>query len=400
MVAAPQESGETIVREMLQRVRSNNWESATLASVIRAGRVAFEPEFRSRANLERLREFYVREIEASTSRVFLGAFMSIYLSSYEPGSRHSESLAAALEVSHNRLGGRWQGLLSKVPYLLDSRNASRKIGSAMCKMDNPWYGLQAMGFHDPHAQGVLDCAHLAYVDGVSSALRREPDVQRMLDWLSPPGRDARVIGAKEAISALLRPWISEEPESGVRDHLVKGLVSSYGDPRVRRGGIWPQVHSDCRDVLLRWLTGENIRFFLDVVSEVETSHMWQPRREFWWGLYEGGRIDAAWVAFSPNAAYTARHLARQPDHLAYGEQTAGGSRKHTSLLILKIGNCIVVEGSHNYKVHVFKDSNRNAPRLFQKRYNCEEIRLAPGSKAQAHQGHWERRVRELIEYCY
>ena len=78
--------------------------------------------------------------------------------------------------------------------------------------------------------------------------------------------------------------------------------------------------------------------------------------------------------------------AEKPGHLAYGEQTAGGSRLHTSLLILKIGNCIVVEGSHNYKVHVFRDSDRRAPRLFEKKYDCERIRLAPGHREQAHLG--------------
>lgn len=58
------------------------------------------------------------------------------------------------------------------------------------------------------------------------------------------------------------------------------------------------VPSEHLAILMRWLTGENIRFFLDVVSAVETSHMWEPRRKFWLSLYNQERIDAAWVAFS------------------------------------------------------------------------------------------------------
>ena len=392
---------ELIVREMLRRVQWDDWETATLASVTRAGRVAFEADFRARRDLRRLRDFYVREAEASTSQAFLGALMSIYLGSYEPGGRHTRDLAAALDYSRDRLGRRWSGLLQNVQFLLDPRNAARRLGAAMCQMDEPWSGLVRLGFHDPHASGLLYHAHLAYVDGMEPALRTESGVLRMLGWLAPIGRQARLTGAKEAIEALLRPWKSREPPSNIRDHLIEGLVASYGDPRVRRGGVWPQVHSDCRDALLRWLTGANIQFFLDVVSEVETSHMWQPRREFWWDLYERGRIDAAWVAFSPNAARTARKLAQgaeKPGHLAYGEQTAGGSRRQTSLLILKIGNCIVVEGSHSYKVHVFRDSDRRAPRLFERQYDCERIRLAPGHREQAHHVGWQQRVRELIGY--
>ncbi|MDE0659248.1 MAG: EH signature domain-containing protein [Gammaproteobacteria bacterium] len=386
---------------MLRRVQRKDWETATLASVTRAGRVAFEAEFRERRDLWELRDFYLREAEASTSQAFLGALMSIYLGSYEPGGRHTRDLASALDESRDRLGRRWSGLLQNVHFLFDPRNAAGRLGTEMCKMNDPYGGLTSLGFHDPHASGLLYHAHLAYVDGMGPVLRMESGVRRMLGWLSPTGGQARVTGVKEAIEALLGPWKSREPASGIRDHLIGGLVASYGDPRVRRGGVWPQVHSDCRDVLLRWLTGASIEFFLDVVSEVETSHMWQPRREFWWDLYERGRIDSAWVAFSQDAAQTAQSLGQgseEPGDLAYGEQTAGGSRRYTSLLILKIGNCIVVEGSHNYKVHVFREGDRRAPRLFEKQYDCEHIRLAPGHRAQAHHVGWEERVRELIGY--
>ena len=100
---------------------------ATLASVTRAGRVAFEAEFRERRDLRELRDFYVREAEASTSQAFLGALMSIYLGSYEPGGRHTRDLAAALDVSRDRLGRRWSALLQNVQFLFDSRNAARLV---------------------------------------------------------------------------------------------------------------------------------------------------------------------------------------------------------------------------------------------------------------------------------
>lgn len=450
VMPTPQGDRESIVQEMLRRLRQDDWEAATLASVTRAGRVAFDPEFRERRDLRQLRKFYVEEAKASTRQAFLGALMSIYLGSYEPGSRHTKDLAEALDQSRDRLGQRWSGLLRSVHYVLDARNASRWLGAEMCEMSDPWAGLVKRGFSDPHASGLLHHAHLAYVERMGSELRTEAGVRQMLGWLAPAGREARVSGAKEAIEALLRHWKSREPTGGIRDLLIEGLVASYGDPRVRRGGVWPQVHSDCRNVLVRWLTGANIQFFLDVVSQVETSHMWQPRREFWWDLYEQGRIEAAWVAFSPDAVRAVegdvaiqpvapierpkarpswrrrpavravRQLAQQPQspvvspvktampplvagvgkkpsHLAYGEQMAGGSRRHTSLLILKIGNCIVVEGSHSYAVHVFRNRNRRAPRLFERQYDCEQIRLA-SDQAVRHLGRWQERVLELIAY--
>jgi hypothetical protein len=292
-------------------------------------------------------------------------------------------------------------LLDRVPYILDARNAPERLTRAMFGMDNPFSGLVELGFRDPYAAGLMHHAHLAYVQQMRPRLRSESGVRRMLNWLTS-GREPKVNGAKEAIDALLQPWRSSEPGNAIKEMLTENLMASYGDPRVRRGGVWPQIRSDCRDVLLRWLTGANIEFFLDVVTEVETSHMWQPRREFWWDLYGKGEVDAAWVAFSPNAAATARRLTQDREKFgkfAYGQQTAAGSRSNTSLLILKIGGCIVVEGSHNYKVQVFNESDRHAPRLYQEGYDCERIRLAPGHHyQQAHIGYWQDRVRERIAY--
>ena len=398
VILAPEQDQEAIVQEMLRRIERRDWEKATLGAVIRAGRVAFEPAFR---DLRKLHDFYVKETEASTSTAFVGAMMSIYLASYEPDAPHSRDLAAALTTSRDRLGRKWSDLLERVPYLLDARRATRRIGAAMFAMDDPYSELIELGFQDPYASGLMHHAHLAYVKQMEPTLQKESGVRRMLSWLTS-GREPKANGAKEAIEALLRPWTSNEPGAAIKEMLTEELVASYGDPRVRLGGVWRQVSSDCREVLLRWLTGANIEFFLDVVTAVETSHMWQPRREFWWDLYEQGEIDAAWVAFSPNAVETAERLRQdraKTGKLEYGRQTAGGSRRTTSLLILKIGRCIVVEGSHNYMVQIFKESSPHAPRLYKNDYDCERIRLAPGHHhQQAHHWNWQDRVLEHIAY--
>jgi hypothetical protein len=146
----------------------------------------------------------------------------------------------------------------------------------------------------------------------------------------------------------------------------------------------------------RWLTGENIRFFMDVVSAVETSHMWEPRRTFWLQLHKERRIDSAWVALSDEGARRAREMAQGRPGLAFGRQTARGSRLDTCLLVLKVGSKIVVEGSHSYKVHVFREGANKTPKLYQPRYDCEEIRLIPGVDARAHNGDWQGWVRERI----
>jgi hypothetical protein len=247
----------------------------------------------------------------------------------------------------------------------------------------------------------MDHVHLAFIAKVAPRLTWREEIDRLFQWIKPDGQEARTSGATEAIAALLSPWQGEAPPADLQSHLVEGLVSLYGDPRIKRGFPWGTLDGSLLAVMMRWLTGENIRFFLDVVSAVEESHMWAPRREFWLGLHDKRMIDEAWVAFSPLGARKARELRARSDSrvgLAYGLQEAGGNRSNTSLLILRIGNCIVVEGSHSYKVHIFRGSNERAPKLFQARYDCERIRGIPGSETVPHLGNWQWRVRELIGY--
>ncbi len=251
----------------------------------------------------------------------------------------------------------------------------------------------------PHAPGLMDYAHLAFVEALRPDLRSRPALDRLFAWLKPARQTPRMTGASEAIAAVLGHWRAVNPPADLLGHITQTLVGNYGDLRVHPGGAWAGVPRDLQDVMLRWLTGENIRFFMDIVSAVEDSHMWAPRRKFWLGLHEMGRIDAAWVAFSRSGAELARRRlagSSETNKLRYGIQTAGGARAGTSLLILKAGAKIIVEGSHSYKVHIFRQTNPRAPVLYKSSYDCEEIRLTPGAEAKSHTAHWESWVLERI----
>jgi hypothetical protein len=237
-------------------------------------------------------------------------------------------------------------------------------------------------------------------------LKEKSGLDKLFNWLRPAGQQPRMSGAAEAITAILSHWKSREPSAELISHITQSLVSAYQDPRVSRGGTWSGVSDDALSVILRWLTGENIRFFLDTVTAVEDSHMWEPRRKFWLKLYEQGRIVGAWVAFSDEAErYARRSLARAGAGrtLSYGHQVAGGGRRNTSLLILDMGSKIVVEGSHNYMVHVFRKNSPMTPQLYQRTYDCEAIRLIRDHPRGFHEarvhdapGNWRNWVQEKV----
>jgi hypothetical protein len=395
----PEKDRERLVQEMRRRLEDEQWDETPMSLVTSAARALFDLQRRERPDLAGLRQFYYDEIGASTRRSFLDAMLSVYLVSYKPGTTHTRSLASALDSAWSRIGARWRQLRENIPELLDPDRAPKAVAAKMRGMEDCWRGLQALGLRTPHAPGLMDHAHLAFVQLMRPSLNRRVALEQLFGWLKPEGQQARMSGAAEAITAVLEPWLSQEPRPDEITFITETLQGLYGDPRVHGGGAWAGVPPGHLAVLMRWLTGENIRFFLDVVSAVEENHMWEPRRRFWLSLHEQKRIDAAWVAFSDSGVRHATRLLNtrsSRNTLGFGRQTAGGSRVDTSLLILKIGRKIVVEGSHSYKVHIFKESDLRAPKLYRQTYDCEAIRLIGGAEARSHIGDWQGWVRERI----
>ncbi|RVU13994.1 EH signature domain-containing protein [Methylobacterium oryzihabitans] len=396
----PERDRDALVRRMQAHLAQERWDDVTMSFVGQVGRAAFDERRRRRPDLADLRRFYLDEVRASHRPTFLGAMASVYLESFEPGAPHTRDLAQALSAVRDRLGARWRDLLAAIPEVFRPDAAPEAVAQAMMAMPSPWSGLRALGLRSPHAPGLMDFAHLAYVARLEPTLATRAGIDRLFAWLKPDGQAAaRSSGASEAIEAVLGHWTTGDPPEADLSVITQSLVGFYGDPRVQQGGAWAGVAPDRLAVIMRWLTGENIRFFLDVVSAVETSHMWEPRRRFWLKLHAQRRIDAAWVAFSPSGTdYAKRMLAATGTRgvLAYGEQRAGGSRANTSLLILKCGAKIVVEGSHNYRVHIFREGDPQAPALYRDAYDCERIRLTPGAEAKSHLGNWQGWVEERI----
>jgi hypothetical protein len=227
---------------------------------------------------------------------------------------------------------------------------------------------------NPHGPGLADHAHLAFVEALAPRLAEADHaaLATMLAWLAPGSDNLRTKDAGKAIAALLGPWRHKTPPEQFRRKLQDGLVKTYGDPRVHKGGVWGNVPDDLQAVIRRWLTGATMKAFLDIVSQVEESHMWEPRRKFWWDLYEQGRVTEAWVALSERGVQLARRMGVKE----FGHQTARGTRVNTSLLIMRIGKKIVVEGSHNYMIHVFPADHKHPPKLYRRDYDCERIRLS------------------------
>ena len=389
---------EALAVRLRDRVAEDDWQNARISFVLAAASAVFDPERRDRADLARARSFLIEELRASRSETFLSGMFAVYLESYVTNGVHSRVIATALDASRDRMSQSIRRLLKEVPELLDAADGPRRLASRMVRMKDPYHELSQAGLRNPHGPGFMERVHEVLSALVAPELTGRTRIDWYIDWIRPPGREARTIGAERAIEALTSPWINTAPSDLLRSHLVEALIEMYGDPRIRSGGVWAGVGRAHMEVIHRWLTREDMRFFTGVVDAAQKDAMWPPRRDFWLQLFDEKRIDAAWVAFSSEATEYARaHLMRNDARNADSRFGFQRARQNTSLLIMKIGNKIMVDGCHSYKTHVFEQDDPLAPKLFQEGYDCVEIlRASPESKSHSSIDAWKRWVRDMI----
>lgn len=395
---------EALALKLRDKVERDAWDKTRLSFVIAAASAVFDPERRERPDLSKTRDFLYSEVGASTSETFLSGLLRAYLESYIPNEAHTVSLATALRKAIPRMSAAGRLLLERVPELMDPKNGPDQLAVRISKMSDPYAELIQLGVRNPHGAGFMDIAHLSLTGLIRPHLGERKLIDWYIRWLRPPGKEeARNAGAERALEALIHPWVDKSPEDKLRSYLVETLIELYGDPRIRSGGVWGGIGERYLSIIHRWLTREDMRFFTGVVDAVQKDNMWIKRRDFWLKLYDEGRIDAAWAALSSEAfEYARERLMRQDAKNAYTRVGYQKTRQNTSLLILKIGNKIMVDGCHTYRTHVFDVTDPMAPKLFQEGYDCEEIMSASDMRqpvaAKSHSSidSWGRWVRDMI----
>lgn len=394
---------EDILLQIRHYIDEWDWDDVPMSLVCSGVRYAFVEPFLERKEFNSVRDFYITETRINHSSTFLTAVWYAWMESYKADSQHTIELTNALQASLPYLRSDIKLLLEQLPAVLDATNAPQQIAAFMMMKEQPYSALVDLGFQKPHSLGLMQYAHQYYVRKLAPFLSEQEYIDRLFNWLAPNKATPLMEGAAFAIAKLLDPWLRVEPGEEFSTKLAETIVGLYGDPRLSPGGMWIDLDRVYQDLILKWLTRQDIEFFLDVVSQVEDKHMWAERREFWRGLYDEGRVSNAWVAFSPAAYELAKKITHQKGKtgtLGFGEQTARGSRLQTSLLLLQIGRCIVVEGSQNYMVHIFRKGDKNAPKLFELEYDCEQIRVSPAVLCSIRHGGqiWTSRVREQLAY--
>ncbi|WP_428925424.1 EH signature domain-containing protein [Marinibacterium sp. SX1] len=390
---------EKLARDMLIRTRTWSWQDITTQRVISAAVAVFDPERRERPDLAPVRDFYMSEIGTCEPGAFLDGMLGIYVDSFTPGAEHTRRLAIALARRKTDLGGRHLKLTRALPGLFHPREAPGQLAQVMLDADDAYDELKSIGMPTPHVSGLAQAAQKTFLERLAPELAGADARTKLFNWLTPENGPTLQNGAGPAVEALLSAWRERTPPDDLRNELAEQIIAAWNDPRLHSGGIWSGFNPELRAILLRWLTHQDMKFFCNMVTATQDSHMWPPRRDFWLELFEDGMIEEAWVAFGSQAReYARNHLVRNgmtDMDRRFGRQLDRGGG--TSLLIMRIGNKIVVDGCHSYKTHIFRDSDSKAPELYKLTYHCDSImRASTKSKSHSAIRHWQQWVLQNV----
>ena len=259
-----------------------------------------------------------------------------------------------------------------------------------------------------------DAVFSAALNFSEEQLRQSATVMRLLEWLknfpvSVVKSDFRVPFA----NALLRPWWPHRKvDIFIKKSLVDFFLREYGDPRGlrQRHYQWDGVDQYALTVIKHWLTGETLRGFFNILERT-ADETWNFRGKFWMAYYAQGRIEEAWLVLGRTAQEEARVVFTQDSVMRYGRFERGAEPKQ-SVLLMRIGDLVFTEWSHNGSLRAYKAGDANAPVFYHHSYDGHELKAGLSldfhnglnmrpelSHRHSELGTWQRKARDMI-HCH
>lgn len=206
--------------------------------------------------------------------------VGVYIDSFVPGTDHTRHLAKALAARSEVLGGRHRRLTEALPSLFRPDAAPLDLGRLMLGAEDPYASLKQMGLSSPHTSGLAKAAQQVIIERLKPDLA-EPDARRRLfNWLTPENGPVLQTCADPAVETLLSVWRDKTPPDALRNELSEQIIAAWNGPRLHSGGIWSGFDPSHRPIFLRWLTHQDMKFFCNMVTATQDSHMWPPRQDF------------------------------------------------------------------------------------------------------------------------
>lgn len=368
---------------------------------------------------------------AETRRSILRALIEAWLAVYATGVRQLQEVGSALRRllnGHSHPAFQAMAEVDATYGLFDPLRGPRRIAEWLLHGDRPiGLMLDEIGFADPiratsgYMRAVQNEILVLAPDELS---RRDADnkLARLMAFLAPADNDPAGTGNAMRFNeptvkgltaqALLGPWIfgNGHVEVNIRETVQSFLLTHLGDPR-RGTASWTAAGDDAVSVMRRWLARASMEAFFSVIDDQADEYQWSYRKAFWSAYLKAGAIDDAWVVLGKNAARSAAAIRDLKG--SYGRLSSGNAT-HAALL-MKVGNLIFCEWSHNGSVRSWPIDWPSTPKMFRDYYDPDGLKLkclpfpsnsigtggnSDGSglrHAGAANGHWQESVAKLIQ---
>ncbi len=400
----PFKDQEKLVADIERRRREKNWRKYYWANATKAAQAFINTGSWKKKNYEDLLNFFLARIkryphDPVNTTNFLNAYTRTlyrkYLETYQPLSKLTQELAKALKENSDEADLHIETLIRDFRIFDIDAGPEKIMAKFMCQKSEPFEAVRKLGIEVPHSGRFMNLAHEHFVSMLAPQIwAGDVDaVNSLLNWLRPNCEEASTLhgeGAGNAIDALLLPWRFQNPNLKLRSLIQSKLITAYGDPRIESAGTWSMCNVEAKKVMLKWLVDVTIDLFFQIVTQAEDSHMWTDRKDLWIELHKQNRITQAWFALSEEAARKALEIKNDQDiPLAFANNRSNYSNdRRKCLLIVKIDNHWVVEGSHSFKTHVFSREDDELVKPYQESYTCEQFRYIVGPKAPQRFIHW------------
>jgi hypothetical protein len=202
--------------------------------------------------------------------------------------------------------------------------------------------------------------------------------------------------ASALANALLTPFDGKEPLAATKTRIQSFVLKHLSDPRIFPQK-WQLVDEVARRVMLKWLVVATLDDFFRLIEKFAWMEHWRYRRAFWTAYVQQNVIDDAWVVLGEDAQQAARQVFRRAG-ASFGKLRSSGDKRH-SVLLMRIGDLVIAEWSHNGTCRVWASDSYAAPQLHGFDYTGAQLREDPDFD-QRHQGSdtyaWQRSLAEFI----
>jgi EH_Signature domain len=329
--------------------------------------------------LQALLDRVVRMVRLERKRPYR-QLASAYLADFAADRPGLEQICGVLRGGAAAAGAPWDKLQAKYAVFDGAEAAARIARLALKERTSVHSVFEAAGISGPLLGGEF--ARAVHDEGLriisrTSVPAASEHVGTIRRWSLRSDLRLMFENSKvEVARAVVHPFGDRIPAPADRDVVLSFIISQFGDPRVS-SGRWIGM-DDVARVLRRWLIGQSLRQFLDVVDRIAPDHMWKYRRAFWQAYYEADLLLNAWVVFGSDGAEQAKRAFG--NDVPFGTFRPGGRRQILpghAVLLLDFGPCIIADWSHSGRCNIWRNDDRTRPKILNaSSYISDEIERA------------------------